>query len=254
MTKELKGRPISGQYMGGSGKNLNERGHSNIHWGGRSGHGNNSGHQGVSSKTTITIARSKDYNSIYMSMCVNNLMAHEGFKNTMYKDQDGNVTVGIGHLLANADMAAELPFTKTEPTKKTGGFASFNKFTEVLAAKDDIKSLFNDYKTNPNATPPELHLSNDAVIGQCVKDVLTTETGLRSLYSGYDNFSNSRKVALVDMGFNLGIPKLKSKFPKFNDAVNRGDWNEAANESHRSLNQRGDRRNKDTYSQLLSSR
>ncbi len=44
-----------------------------------------------------------------MSMCVNNLKAHEGFKNTMYKDSEGNITVGIGHLLSTPDMAASLP-------------------------------------------------------------------------------------------------------------------------------------------------
>jgi hypothetical protein len=38
------------------------------------------------------------------------------------------------------------------------------------------------------------------------------------------------------MGFNLGVPKLKKEFVKFNDAVNRGDWNAAADESHRTIN------------------
>lgn len=87
-----------------------------------------------------------------------------------------------------------------------------------------------------------------------IKDVQTTENGLRGLYPGYDRFSDPRKTALVDMGFNLGIPTLKSKFPKFNDAVNRGDWNVAADESHRDLNQRGDKRNKDTADQLRYNR
>ncbi|WP_258317795.1 MULTISPECIES: hypothetical protein [Klebsiella pneumoniae complex] len=99
-----------------------------------------------------------------------------------------------------------------------------------------------------------MHLSNADVIGQCIKDVQTTENGLRGLYPGYDRFSDPRKTALVDMGFNLGIPTLKSKFPKFNDAVNRGDWNVAADESHRDLNQRGDKRNKDTADQLRYNR
>lgn len=56
------------------------------------------------------------------------------------------------------------------------------------------------------------------------------------------------------MGFNLGVPTLKEVFVNFNDAVNRGDWNTAADESHRTLNQRGDKRNKDTYDQLRYNR
>lgn len=67
-------------------------------------------------------------------------------------------------------------------------------------------------------------------------------------------FSDPRKTALVDMGFNLGVPTLKEVFVNFNDAVNRGDWNTAADESHRTLNQRGDKRNKDTYDQLRYNR
>ena len=76
------------------------------------GHGG-SNHNGVSDKTTISIKSTKDYNGQYMAMCVNNLNKHEGFKNAMYKDQKGNVTVGIGHLLSTAEMAAALPFTRT---------------------------------------------------------------------------------------------------------------------------------------------
>lgn len=71
---------------------------------------------------------------------------------------------------------------------------------------------------------------------------------MKGLYSGYDNFPNEGKTALVDMGFNLGINKLKSGFPNFNSAINRGDWNAAADESHRTGI--GDKRNNDTKAQL----
>jgi hypothetical protein len=54
------------------------------------------------------------------------------------------------------------------------------------------------------------------------------------------------------MGFNLGIPALGKKFPNFNKAVNDKDWETAAIESHRELNQCGDQRNKDTAAQLRS--
>jgi GH24 family phage-related lysozyme (muramidase) len=55
------------------------------------------------------------------------------------------------------------------------------------------------------------------------------------------------------MGFNIGIPKLKSNFPNFNAAVNRGDWPTAAVESHRTgLDDSRNPRNKDTHDQLLS--
>lgn len=206
------------------------------------GSGNGNGGPTVGENTKITVQRTKYYSSEYMSMCVTNLKDHEGFKNSMYKDQDGNITVGIGHLLANADMAASLPFSHRHVTHGHGDDMEH----EVSASKSDIKSAYDAYKKDSKSIPGNLHLSNDDVIGQCVKDVQVTESGLRGIYSGYDGFSNSRKTALVDMGFNLEIPKLKNIFTKFNDAVNRGDWDTAANGSHRTLNQRGDTRNRDT--------
>jgi GH24 family phage-related lysozyme (muramidase) len=207
-------------------------------------------HEGISDKTHINISSTRSYDGFYMTMCVNNLKSHEGFKNTMYKDSEGNITVGIGHLLSTPDMAASLPFSRTHTWHAHGD----DMEKEVSASKEEITEAFNNFKKDSRQVPMNLHLSNNAVIGLCISDVQVTEKGLRSLYSGYDGFSNSRKTALVDMGFNLGIPKLSKDFPNFNAAVNRGDWETAAQESHRNLHQRGDQRNKDTAAQLRDKR
>ncbi|MFZ5244135.1 glycoside hydrolase family protein [Enterobacter bugandensis] len=212
-------------------------------YGGSSG-GNGGGHSGIDDKSTINIASTSVYNGTMMSMCVNNLKKHEGFKNTMYKDTAGNITVGIGHLLANAAMAASLPFTRTNTIHAHGDDIE----SEVSISKGDITSAFNAFKTDSKKAPLNMHLSNDAIIGQCISDVQTTVSGLKGLYAGFDSFPNSAKTALVDMGFNLGIPRLHSEFPKFNSAVNRKDWNTAANESHRTGI--GEGRNNDTKGQL----
>lgn len=206
-------------------------------------------HTGLTANTWVDISSTKDYNGRYMSMCVNNLKDHEGSINTMYRDSEGNITVGIGHFLGSAAMAQALPFNKTKVVRLHGD----DMESEIAVSKADIASAFNYFKENPKAIP-SIHLSNADVIGLCIKDVQTTETGLRGLYPNYDSFSDPRKTALVDMGFNLGVPKLKSKFPKFNAAVNRGDWETAAVESHRDLKQRGDSRNKDTANQLRYNR
>lgn len=207
--------------------------------------GNQGNHDGVRDNTNIILDDTKNYNGAYMAMCVNNLKAHEGFKNDMYKDQDGNITVGIGHLISTSDMAAALPFSRTQTTHGHGDTME----NEVAISKGDIISAFNAYNAD-SKNLPMMHLSNDAVINVCINDVQTTETGLRGLYSGYDSFPEHAKVALVDMGFNLGVPRLTHEFPKFNAAVNNKDWNTAATESHRTLHQNGDQRNKDTAAQL----
>lgn len=216
------------------------------HSGGNAG---NNTHDGISENTRINIKSTTDYNGFYMSMCVNHLKHFESFKNVMYKDKPGNIIIGIGHLISSADMAASLPFSYTSKTSL--GHAEWD-ISEMKASVSMIKDAFNQYKANSNIPPNGLHLSNDAIIGQCISDVRSTEIGLRGLYSGYDGFSDSRKTALVDMGFVLGIGKLKEKFVNFNAAVKRGDWVTAAKESHRpDVN---DERNKVIHDQLLSNK
>lgn len=217
--------------------------------GGGSGGAAGSGFTGLTANTWVDVSTTKDYNGRYMSMCLNNLKDHEGSINTMYRDSKGNITIGIGHYLGSAQMAQALPFSRTKVVRLHGD----DMESEVAVSKSDIAAAYNAYKKNPKEQQ-SIHLSNADVIGQCIKDVQTTETGLRSLYPGYSDFSDPRKTALVDMGFNLGVPTLKEVFVNFNDAVNRGDWNTAADESHRTLNQRGDKRNKDTYDQLRYNR
>ncbi|HEY2452404.1 MAG TPA: hypothetical protein VGI71_07245 [Scandinavium sp.] len=246
MSTELNGYgPTAGDYMGGTGANLNQQ-HSYSGMGGGTGGANGSGgdHAGVTDSTRINITSTTAANSAMLTMCVNNLKVHEGFKNSMYKDTGGNITVGIGHLLATADMAAALPFTRTHTVSGHGTDIT----SEVSATKGDIVSAFNAYKTNSKNPPMNMHLSNDAVVNQCVKDVHDTIVGLKGIYSGFDGFPNSAKTALVDMGFNLGISRLTHEFPNFNSAVNKKDWNVAANESHRTGI--GDSRNNDTKTQL----
>lgn len=210
--------------------------------GGNGGRNNN----GVSDDTEIHLQSTNSYDGLYMAMCLNNLKAHEGFKNVMYKDQDGNITIGIGHLLSTPEMAEVLPFTRTAHFHAHGDDIT----KEVGISTGEIIGAFNAYKKD-SSDVPDMHISNDAVINQCISDVQEKESGLRGLYSDFDNFPEHAKVALVDMGFNLGIPRLKNEFPKFNAAVRAKDWNTAAIESHRNLNQRGDIRNKDTAEQFL---
>ncbi|MCX8986028.1 lysozyme family protein [Citrobacter portucalensis] len=208
--------------------------------------GNGGGnHTGVTDHTTINIASTSNYNGVMMSMCVNNLKVHEGFITHLYKDSNGYITVGIGHLLATAEMAAALPFTRTQTYHGHGDEME----REISMSHDEIVNVYNNYKNSSNVPPEGMHLSNDNVVTQCVNDVQTTITGLKGLYSEFDSFPNSAKTALVDMGFNLGISRLHNEFPHFNDAVNRKDWSTAATESHRVGI--GTNRNNDTRDQLL---
>lgn len=208
--------------------------------------GNGGGNNNKVDNSTVTIKSTKSYSGVYMAMCVNNLKNHEGYKNRMYKDDKGNITVGIGHKLSTPEMAAALPFTRTHSFHAHGDDIT----KEVGVSDGEIMGAWNAYKNDSKAVP-NMHLTDEAIVNTCISDVETAQKGLRGLYSGYDSFPEHAKVALVDMAFNLGITTLSKKFTKFNAAVNNKDWKAAAAESHRDLNQNGDARNKDTAAQLL---
>ena len=66
-----------------------------------------------------------------------------------------------------------------------------------------------------------------------------------SLFPGFDRLSSARKVALVDMAFNLGRKRLEG-FRKMRSAVDLGDFATAAREAmdskwYRQVGQRGER-------------
>lgn len=202
--------------------------------------GNAGSHTNIGPTTRLSIPSTKTYDGIYMTMCANNLMAHEGFVNAIYADSKGNPTVGIGHLLANIDAALGMRFLKTYHQSLGHGDSSN---IEVAATSTDVRNGYNQV-LNHLGSRAAVHLSNDDAIQACIADVQETEKGLRGLYANYDHFTDNAKTGLVDMGFNLGIPRLRNEFPKFNAAVNRGDWGTAATESHRTGI--GDKRNADT--------
>lgn len=202
--------------------------------------GNSGSHTNIGPDTRLNIPSAKGYNGVYMTMCANNLKQHEGFINAIYADSKGNPTVGIGHLLANIDAALAMSFKHTY--HQSLGHGDSNNI-EQAATTTQIRDGYNQVLNHPG-TRASVHLSNDDAIKTCIADVQETEKGLRGLYSNYDHFTDNAKTGLVDMGFNLGISRLRNEFPKFNAAVNRGDWATAASESHRTGI--GDKRNADT--------
>lgn len=199
----------------------------------------------VTDKTHINITATKDIGAVDISMCVTNLKNHEGFKNEMYRDTKGNVTVGIGHMLPNVAAALAMPFTRTHHL--VHGHGDSND-VERVATHDEITSAFNNAKAPGVYNPSQVHLSDQAVVSDCVALVERDRVTLRSMYPDFDHFPNSVKTAAHDMIFNLGEGNLKSKFPRFNEAMRRQDWATAAVESHRTGI--SDARNKDTHDQL----
>lgn len=142
---------------------------------------------------------------------------HEGFRSTPYKCTAGKWTIGYGRNLSDVGLSAkelsvflcknESSLPRVRPQANLVGYLE-------LAGVD---REFADYL-----------FEND--ISQAV-------TSLRHYRRHYDDFTGLPEPvrhALIDMCFNMGIPRL-SKFKRMWAAIDKRDFKEAANEALDSL-------------------
>ena len=61
-------------------------------------------------------------------------------------------------------------------------------------------------------------------------DIETAHKGCERLISNFESISEVRKIALIDMMFNLGYTRM-SKFKKMLSAIESEDWTEAAKQA-----------------------
>jgi GH24 family phage-related lysozyme (muramidase) len=160
-----------------------------------------------------------------------NLAEHEGNVRYIYPDSKGNPTVGKGHLLPNQSSAIKLPF-KTQ----TGEPATPER---IASAWNYVKSFRQPYRL---IALTQADVDNIALI-----DLHSFDYEMNRVFPQRDNYPVPVQLALWDMVFNLGS---FTKFPKFIDAVHRGDWKTAAQESQRQ--DIGIGRNVTTRNQLLA--
>jgi len=172
------------------------------------------------------------------SLFLKELTRWEGEHRCMYVDTRGHVTTGIGHLLKNAEQALKLPWVHAG----TGRPATQ---AEVKAAFQRLCQAWSDEKqANPAGKGPSLRRCrelSDLVLPEGLPRKLATErlnteflTHLRRVFPGFDGYPMPAQHALVDMAYNLGVGKLRDKFPTLLKACRDGDFEKAADECERS--------------------
>lgn len=167
-----------------------------------------------------------------------NLVEYEDSISHLYLDTKGKVTVGIGHLIPNKNAMSGVTMYKVKnkllttpatlqekmtefsnitklPWGKRYSAKSFEKHTTLKMKEFDINNLFNK------------HLDSFYVE---LKNIYKKEKGFSK---NFDDFHQNVQLALFDMIFNLGATKLVKSFPKFNEALKKDDFKEAAKQSHR---------------------
>lgn len=172
------------------------------------------------------------------SLLRNKLEEYEDRINHLYIDINGNVTVGIGHLIINKNAMSGVTLYKVQNDKLTGPATLQEKMTEF----ENIKKL--PYGQNYTAGYYKQHTSlimkdsdidflKNNHIDTFYQELKTTYKKENGFLANFDDFEPNLQLALFDMVFNLGTPTLKNNFPKFNTALKSDDYTTAANESHR---------------------
>lgn len=141
----------------------------------------------------------------------------EGRTNYMYLDTVGVVTVGVGHALFTPASAVALPWD--DPSTVVAGFIA------VLTAKRPMPAAFYKHFTVPRLPEAAIDAMRD-------KDVQKKLGEITRALPGWAAWPDAVREGIVDIGFNCGVGGLL-KFPRMLAACRAGDWDTAANESHR---------------------
>lgn len=178
---------------------------------------------------------------------VDNIKKNEGSTPHMYLDTKGNVTVGVGKMIPDADAAKSLQFRIDD--QENGRYATsseienaFDKVKSDLSGQNEGANYFNPSK---NDKFDKLYIDIDAQDNLFHEDLDRSKQELEKKFSEFDAFPKSAKAALLDMQFNMGDTKFQTEtyndatktfkpaWPKLFDAVDRQDWKAAGDESHR---------------------
>ncbi len=156
---------------------------------------------------------------------------NELFVPYMYKDKKDNVTVGIGHLLKNSDMAKVVPFVERGTNKKAHENHRINAFNKVKNSKISGQTGHRKFKSLTNIIISEADAV--CVAGDDMDEFIRILKSTMN-FPEFDTYPETAKMGLLDMAYTLGVEGIKNKFPNFTLAVRHRDWNFSADQSDRS--------------------
>lgn len=152
----------------------------------------------------------------------------EGSVGHLYLDPNGFVTVGVGHMIPNADACAAIPFVTgngdaaTEDQKRD----EWNLIKGQTFGQKYGAGYYHQFcNLKMNVDPDVNNLLGDDI------DVRVQQ--LQGIFPDYDGYPDAAKEGLMDMIYNLGEGGLQNKFPSFCKAVKSNDWQTAAVQCHR---------------------
>jgi GH24 family phage-related lysozyme (muramidase) len=155
----------------------------------------------------------------------------EGSIPWMYLDTKGKVTVGIGHMIPDADAATRLPFTlSSEPpvgrAETADEIAVRSAFAVVATAPEGMLARRYERLTVPRLSTAAMRAVHEA-------DTRAFLARIRARFDAFDSYPLPARLAVLDMAYNLGLDGLWRKFPRWRAACLDQDWRTCAKECRR---------------------
>jgi GH24 family phage-related lysozyme (muramidase) len=151
------------------------------------------------------------------------LKKFEGCVSNMYRCTGGEVTIGVGHAIPTSVEASGLTWNiggaAAAPAQAAADFARV-----AAAPKGMLASAY--------AGLTQCRMAQGDIEALVEADVHSFEAQLAATLPKWNSYPEPVQEALFDMAFNLGLGGLK-KFPRMLAAIDAGDWNTAAAQSHR---------------------
>jgi GH24 family phage-related lysozyme (muramidase) len=145
----------------------------------------------------------------------------EGRCQWMYMDVPGNVTTGVGHLIAEADLASLLGFVGGDPAAD---------WQAVKSASPGLIATSYQPLTTCRLPDPVIDALKHA-------DLCKAQSEFLAAIPDSANWPITVRIACLDMSFNLGVGKFQAGYfcatCHFGPACRRGDWTTAAAQSAR---------------------
>ncbi|TDX58964.1 hypothetical protein [Orenia marismortui] len=161
------------------------------------------------------------------------LLEGENKTTYMYCDTKGNVTIGVGHLISNLNVAIKLPFKRKSDNHK----ADANDIEKEYKKMKSIWKKNSNYIHTYYGKKASLYISEADIDNTFKLDILKKEINIKAALQKkgivYDNLSREVQLAIFDMAYNMGATGLVNKFPNFIVAIKDANYKEAAKQSSR---------------------
>ena len=154
----------------------------------------------------------------------------EGVVQHMYLDVEGNVTVGIGHLLKDVAAAEALPFHRRGPQNKPHAVHVKNAFNKVRRNQQKAKSGASAFK---DITHIDLGFDDIEALFEADVRTVISELSQKNRFSEFLTYPGMVQLGMLDLAFNMGVPRFFKLFTQFHDALKGRNWFEVANQSRR---------------------